>query len=95
MCASIAKLYPSSFHYEQKINPPKDVDFAFSFENFNFNIEIKCPDFTRDEEIDNSNSFRIGVFGRLEEYQSIYKNTALLFNSEEKPLLKNCTWTIN
>src|SRR5690606_1130509 len=37
VCASIAKLYPSTFHYEHKVNPPKDVDCAFSFENFKFN----------------------------------------------------------
>jgi hypothetical protein len=88
VCASIEKLYPSTFLYEHKVNPPKDVDCAFSFENFNFNVEIKCPDYTRGEKIDNSNSFRIGAFGRFEEYQSIFENTASLLNSDEKPLLK-------
>lgn len=88
VCASIAKLYPSAFFYEHKVNPPKDVDCAFSFEEFTFNIEIKCPDFTRDEEIDNSNSFKLGAFGRFEEYQSIFDKTASLFNPAEKPLVK-------
>ena len=33
------------FLYENKVTPPKDVDFTLQFEGIKYNIEIKCPSF--------------------------------------------------
>ena len=33
------------FLYENKVTPPKDVDFTLQFEGINYNVEIKCPSF--------------------------------------------------
>lgn len=31
------------FRYENKVTPPKDVDFTLVIDKFNYNIEVKCP----------------------------------------------------
>ncbi len=33
------------FLYENKVTPPKDVDFTLQSEGINYNIEVKCPSF--------------------------------------------------
>lgn len=88
ICSSIAKLHPTNFVYENKVNPPKDVDCSFGVENYVFNVEIKCPDFTLDDAIDESESFRLGSFGRFEEFESIFKQLDVIVGSEGKPLFK-------
>lgn len=31
------------FRYENKVTPPKDVDFTLVIDEFNYNVEVKCP----------------------------------------------------
>lgn len=33
------------FHYENKITPPKDVDFSINIDRVNYNVEVKCPSY--------------------------------------------------
>jgi hypothetical protein len=85
IAAYLSSQFSSSFLYEPKVNPPKDVDCGFSSDGKTYNIEIKCPDFSVKNEIDSSNSFKIGSFGRLINFEEIVGNMQELFDPENNP----------
>lgn len=85
IAAYLAKTYGDSFVYEPKINPPKDVDCGFKLNGKTYNIEVKCPDFSKKNEIDNSNSFKIGAFGRLIDFEDVVSNLKDVFDPETNP----------
>ena len=71
IAAYLASVYSDTFVYEPKVNPPKDVDCGFELNGKTFNIEVKCPDFSKKNEIDNSNTFKIGSLGRLDDFDEV------------------------
>jgi hypothetical protein len=77
--------YSDGFIYEPKINPPKDVDCGFSLEGKTYNIEVKCPDYSKKNEIDGANAFKIGFFGRLVNVKEVVTNMQNVFDPETNP----------
>ena len=41
VCAHFARLFPKGFVYEEKVNPPKDVDCSFCFASVITNLTLK------------------------------------------------------
>lgn len=86
VAASIAREFPEHFQYEPKLNPPNDIDCSFEIEGFKFNIEIKCPDYTKLHEQRGRDIFSIGAFGRMPEYTSTADDLKELFSKGDKSL---------
>ena len=86
----VAKIYGHNFSYEPKINPPKDVDCSFKSNGNTYNIEVKCPDYSKKNRIDNSDSFKIGAFGRPIDFDEVF-----LKLNEAFELTKNMTPEFN
>lgn len=61
--------FPANFKVEVKVNPhnDKNVDCQFLDNGYKFNIEVKCSDFVSKEEIDNTDAFKFGTIGRLQD----------------------------
>lgn len=86
IASTLARMFPDSFAYEYQAKPPKDVDCSFKQNGFRFNFEIKCPDFSRKHSIDESGAFKIGVFGRFDDYfPLVEKLQNEVFNSNTNP----------
>ncbi len=81
----IASRFSSSFAYEPKINPPKDVDCAFSINETRYNLEIKCPDFSVKNAIDARKNFKVGAFGRMQNYKEVVGILERLLDPEANP----------
>jgi len=77
--ATIAEAFPDNFRYEPKLSPPSDVDCTFKSDGYHFNIEIKCPDYTKMHEQDARDVFNIGAFGKMNEFPIIASNLSELF----------------
>lgn len=90
ICSHLAETYKKSFSYELEINPPKNVDCSFSENGIQFNIEIKCADYSKNNIINEKDAFRIGFLGRNPHVERIFKELADLFQShvDGRPLLK-------
>lgn len=93
--ASLASEFPNNFKYEDKVNPPKDVDCSFENLGVRFNVEIKCPDYSKKNAIEDDECFSLGAFGRLSNYEDVFQTLDELFNKPEegkedadKPLVK-------
>ena len=65
--------------------PPKDVDCGFVADGKTYSIEVKCPDYSVKNTIDDSNAFKIGAFGRLTNFEEVVKNLQEAFNPETNP----------
>lgn len=90
----LASIYSHSFIYEPKLNPPKDVDCGFELNGKNYNIEVKCPDFSKKNEIDSANAFKIGAFGRIVNFEEVVAELQEIFDQKtnsavetDKPLI--------
>ena len=83
---SIAIAFPNSFEYEPKISPPSDVDCAFKHNGFKFNIEVKCPDYSKVHAQKERDVFNIGAFGRMPDYQDLAIELMEMFGNTGKPL---------
>lgn len=84
--ASIACMFPDSFEYEPKLNAPSDVDCAFSSNGYKFNLEVKCPDYSKVHKQDEQNVFKIGAFGRMQDFIGLSGDLMGLFASADKSL---------
>lgn len=80
VCAHFARLFPEGFIYEEKVNPPKDVDCTVRVGGNKFNIEVKCANFTKKEAVDKSEGFKIGALGRLTDYSEVVADLQSLFS---------------
>lgn len=90
VCSWFAYVAPTSFLYEPKLNPPKDVDCAFKYEEMQFNIEVKCADYERQHDITANSDFRMLSLGRLDNFFETFSNIEGLFASAEKPARLAC-----
>jgi hypothetical protein len=82
VCAHFARYFPDGFVYEEKVNPPKDVDCSFRVGRFKFNVEVKCADFSKKHVIDEAEGFKIGSLGRLDDYDDLVASLDDLFSSD-------------
>jgi hypothetical protein len=64
ICSFFAKKYPCSFKYEDAVNPPKNVDCSFVENETKFNVEIKCPDYSKQHIKSNSPGINIVALSR-------------------------------
>lgn len=84
--STLGRMFPNTFVYEHKIKPPKDVDCSFEKDGFRFNFEIKCPDYSKQHAIDATPAFKIGAFGRMDDYSALVENLQSgAFNTQENP----------
>lgn len=65
------KNFPNSFKYEPKLNNKKNVECQISSGDFTFNIEVKTPDYTEKEKIDDSPGFKISATGRFDNFNEV------------------------
>lgn len=86
VCAHFANLFPADFIYEEKVNPPKDVDCTVRVGGYKYNLEVKCADFTKKEAVDESEGFKIGALGRLSDYAEVVADLQKLFLLDGHPL---------
>ena len=86
VCLYFADKYGANFIYEDKVNPPKDVDCSFIDNNSKYNIEVKCADFSVVEHMKNDDSFKVSALGRMPEYRSVVSNLQDNFNDLGKQL---------
>lgn len=82
VCAHFARFFPDGFVYEEKVNPPKDVDCSVRVEGYKYNVEIKCADFSKKHAIDESTGFKIGALGRMPDFDDLATNLKDLFFSD-------------
>jgi hypothetical protein len=68
-----AKNFKDSFGYEVQVNPnnKKNVECQFKESEFTYNVEVKCPNFGTKETIDAMNAFKVGTFGRIDDYKDM------------------------
>lgn len=90
ICSHLASVYKDTFKYELKVNPPKDVDCSFTEDGIQFNIEIKCADFSINNQIDKEDAFKIGFLGRNPDPDKVLNDLSELFqnHADGKLLLK-------
>lgn len=67
--------FGDSFEYEKKVRTgsDKNVDFSFEHNQYQTNIEVKCPRYDEQEKILNTDALRLGFFGRVPDYENQYK----------------------
>jgi hypothetical protein len=82
VCAHFARFFPDAFSYEEKVNPPKDVDCSFRVGGLKYNIEVKCADFSKKHVVDELEGFKIGALGRLADYDAVVSDLEELFSSD-------------
>lgn len=86
VCLYFADKYGINFVYEDKVNPPKDVDCSFIDNNSKYNVEVKCADFSVIENMENDDCFKVSAFGRMPEYPGIVSDLQDTFNISGKQL---------
>lgn len=88
VCSYFANKFESSFRYEDKVNPPKDVDCSFYHDDAKYNIEVKCATYSGDEELKNEDCFKMSAIGRIKEYPALIEKLSDIFanSSDSKPL---------
>lgn len=72
-----ANKFPNQFIYENKINPPKDVDLSVKIDQIHFHIEIKCVDNIKLNALnDDFEIQKVSTFGRYpdEDFKNDYVN---------------------
>lgn len=74
ICSHLANKYKDSFSYELGVNPPKNVDCAFKDNDVQFNLEIKCADYTKSKEIENQLGLKLNLFGRNPDRAEIFND---------------------
>lgn len=81
--AFFLKKFADSFIYEPSVNRSlnRNVECQFKDNIYKFNIEVKTPDFSTQEEQKKSDSIKISSMGRFDDYFDI--------SDELKPLFKN------
>lgn len=86
VCAHFARFFPEGFVYEEKVNPPKDVDCSFRVGDYKFNVEVKCANFEKKHAVDDGEGFKIGAHGRLTDFKDLSGNLTEAFASVGSPL---------
>ncbi|WP_028863995.1 hypothetical protein [Psychromonas aquimarina] len=86
VCLYFADKYGGNFIYEDKVNPPKDVDCSFIDNNSKYNIEVKCADFSVVDNVKNDDCFKMSALGRMPEYRGVVSNLQEIFNDSGKQL---------
>lgn len=83
--AFIARQTCGKYVYELKLSPPKDVDCALWYKEYQFNIEIKCADYSKQRQIVTSSNFVVHGLGRLTDYSDLVGNLQQLFDGAVEP----------
>ncbi|WP_202943689.1 hypothetical protein [Aliivibrio fischeri] len=88
VCAYFAEKFSQGFKYEDKVNPPKDVDCSVYHDYAKYNIEVKCATFSDDEKLKSEDCFRMSAIGRMEEYPDLIEKLSDVFSTSPsgKPL---------
>jgi len=65
--------YPNDFLYEPRLNSihDKNPECQIKIDNFKFNIEVKCPEYTNQEAVLSKDGIKIGIYGRHPEKDKI------------------------
>jgi hypothetical protein len=84
ICAHFAKHHGSNFKYEHKTNPPKDVDCAFEDSGFQYNIEIKCADYSVSHHLHETEGIFLNSLGRHPNYKEVQDDLNKAFATSPK-----------
>lgn len=89
ICAYFAKHFPSKFKYEPQPFPPKDIDCSYEDGGYLINIEVKCADFSKKNDIDQQDAFKMSALGRVPGFEKIIKDLEPVMTSGSlgKPLV--------
>jgi len=87
ICSYFANHFPHTFKYENKVNPPKDVDCSFEYEGMQFNIEVKCADFTRSQKIRSQDGIHLDSIGRLSGYYELENKLNSVLATKDCPII--------
>lgn len=79
-----AEKFSSSFVYENKVNPPKDVDLSITLDDINYNIEIKCVENSKYDAIYSDKSINpLSMFGRYPDKEFLTEVMGIEMNKDE------------
>lgn len=87
VCSYFAEHYPYTFKYENKINPPKDVDCTFEDKGIQFNVEVKCADFTQHQKIAKQDGIHLDAIGRNSDFYELEEQLKKVLANKDYPLL--------
>lgn len=81
ICSHLARAYKDAFKYELELNSPKNVDCSFFSDGTQFNIEIKCADYSKSHEMEKEDGFKIGFLGRIPDHEGIFNDLESSFQN--------------
>lgn len=81
------------FLYENKVSPPKDVDFSIKKNNVQYNIEVKCPTYKHKvkESDDEVQLTFVNRTSTLEERNEIVEDISAKLNPHDKVIIEGKT----
>lgn len=85
--AHVATSCGERFEYEHMLAPPKDVDCAVWHQGQQFNIEVKCADYARHQNIVTESDFVIHGLGRMDGYEDAVTQLQNFFGTSATPAI--------
>lgn len=85
--AYIAMKTNEKYEYEFVVSAPKDVDCAIWDNENQFNIEVKCADYSRHKKIVANSDLIMHGLGRLTDYKSSVSNLQNIFSTGSEPAI--------
>jgi len=83
--AHIASCTGEKFEYEFVVAPPKDVDCAIWHKGCQFNIEVKCADYEKQQNIAAGADYVVHGLGRLDDYLPLVSRLKDVFGTSSEP----------
>lgn len=83
--AHMASQTKGKFVYEFTVAPPKDVDCAIWHSGYQFNIEIKCANYQKQQDIVAKSELVMHGLGRLDDYGPLVERLRGLLSTPSKP----------
>ena len=86
--AYFLELFPNSFKYEPKlnVNSNKNVECQITHRGIKYNIEVKTPEYSTQEEQNDSSSIKINSIGRYDDYKEISEDLKPFFKLRSENL---------
>lgn len=85
--AYIATMTKERYEYEFVVSKPKDVDCAIWDNENQFNIEVKCADYSKHKNIVANSDLIMHGLGRLTEYKSSVSNLQNILSTGSEPTI--------
>lgn len=78
ICSYFAENYTKDFKYEPKLNPPKNVECSFAYNDMRFNIEVKCADYSKNQDLSQNKGINLSFLGRHPDHKGVVDDISKL-----------------